>query len=366
MLNFANIENYKENNRIEAKKALGGLPKSIWETYSAFANTHGGIILLGVEEYRDKTFHTVDLPYPHEMVEEFLSLIEKMTNVNILRDGDVSVEKVDGKHIIAIRVPRAHRHDKPVYIGSDPLTGTYRRNGEGDYRCTNDEVRTMIRDSKSESLDMAVITRFTEDSLNIASIDKYISQMETSMPLSYCDKLELLLSVGAVVKDENGICHPTSAGLLMFGKKEALISEFKNFSAVFRNHKTGEVYSADNLFDFFMHVTPKLGEVLQVLKGKDSHSELFYCAREALINCLTNADFRESGAVNVTCSKKSITFSNPGDFRIDPEKARHGGVSDSRNCAIAEIFSNINQTTKEILYSIVFVMIKNNTRNIRK
>ena len=68
MIDFSKIEQYRENNRIEAKKALGGLPKSIWETYSAFANTHGGIILLGVEEWADKSLHTVDLPDPDKLI----------------------------------------------------------------------------------------------------------------------------------------------------------------------------------------------------------------------------------------------------------------------------------------------------------
>lgn len=151
MIDFSNIEKYRENNRIEAKKALGGLPKSLWETYSAFANTLGGVILLGVEEYKDKSLHVVNLPDPEALVREFWDIVNnpRKVSVNILLEDDVNIINVDGNHMIAIEVPKAAVSQRPVYIEQNPFEGTYWRNGEGDYKCTREEVQEMLEDASA-------------------------------------------------------------------------------------------------------------------------------------------------------------------------------------------------------------------------
>ena len=148
---FGQLHKYRENNRIEAKEATGGLPRSIWETYSAFANTGGGVILLGVaEDKKDRRLYPVDLPDPQRLIAQFLELVndKHVVNRNLLKPSSVAVEKVDGKEIVVIRVPRATRKEKPVYIGGNPLTGTYYRNGDGDYRCSQEQVKEMMEKAK--------------------------------------------------------------------------------------------------------------------------------------------------------------------------------------------------------------------------
>lgn len=146
MIDLLHLEKYKENNRIEAKKALGGLPHSLWETYSAFANTLGGVILLGVAEGKDKSFSVVDLPQPEKLVAEFWDIVQdkNKVSVNLLNAKHIKIEEIDGKHIIVITVPRARWADRPVYVGGNACNGTYVRNGEGDYKCSREEVQKMF------------------------------------------------------------------------------------------------------------------------------------------------------------------------------------------------------------------------------
>ncbi|MBQ8620730.1 MAG: hypothetical protein IJ422_00260 [Oscillospiraceae bacterium] len=60
----------------------------MWETYSAFANTLGGVILLGVEEHADRSLHPVCLPDPEGLVKAFWDAVNdpNKTSANILTD----------------------------------------------------------------------------------------------------------------------------------------------------------------------------------------------------------------------------------------------------------------------------------------
>lgn len=125
MFDFTQISRYRENNRLEAKLATGGLPHSIWETYSAFANSYGGVILLGVEELPDHSLRVQGLLDPQGMVEEFIAGLDDpaVVSLNILREEDIQILHVDGGDIVAITVPMAEQDQRPVYIGGNLRRG---------------------------------------------------------------------------------------------------------------------------------------------------------------------------------------------------------------------------------------------------
>ena len=131
---IAKLASYRENNRIEAKAAKGGLPRSMWETYSAFAHTYGGVILLGVKEREDGTFETVGLTSAEveHLRQDFWNTVSNRSKVSAVLpiESEVEVLEADDGMVVAIHVPRAPRDERPVHINDNLFEGTYRRRGE--------------------------------------------------------------------------------------------------------------------------------------------------------------------------------------------------------------------------------------------
>ena len=362
MLDFFNIEKYKENNRLEAKAAAVGLPKSLWATYSAFANTNGGIILLGVTEDAQHQLHVEGVNDADALVIDFWNIINNQSkiSINVLNDKDVIVREFDGKKIIIINVPRAQRYDKPIYLDGN-LFSSYKRNGEGDYRCTNEVIQAMLRDASPKTQDMLVLGNMNLDVFDKDTIKRYRIRMQGIRPGHVWEALEdvdFLYRIGAVGRDADGKLHPTAAGLLMFGYEYEIVREYPHYFLDYREKLDDDTRWSDrfvsssgdwsgNIYDFYFRVYNRIAQSVKVPFALDGISriddtELHKALREALANTLINADYYGNTGVVIERNITSITMTNAGTFRIDLDEAINGGISDPRNSGLIKMFSLIN------------------------
>ena len=274
IIDIKNLSRYKENNRIEAKRAKSGVPNSIWETYSSFSNTDGGVILLGVEEQDDHTLVATGVEDAHKMIVDIWNTVNNRQKVslNILTEHMITLQEIEGKSIVVIEVPKADRHYKPIYIGMDPLRGTYRRNYEGDYLCTKDEIAAMFRDASDVSVDQKVLVSQDISILDKDTVRRYRNRFAQFHPAHIWndddDELFLRHIGGIALSETDKAFHPTCAGLLMFGHEYDIVREFPHYFLDYREKESEDIRWSHrltsssgewsgNIYDFFLGYTPK-------------------------------------------------------------------------------------------------------------
>ena len=235
---------WSESVDLEFKSAKGGVPQSSWETYSAMSNTKGGVILLGVEN-NGTISGIVDTG---KIKKSFWDTINNRSKVsfNSLNDSDVQEVVHPNGTLIAIRIPRASRYQRPIFIGQNPLTGTYRRNHEGDYHCTEQEVSRMLADRSEEPFDSRILEHFTIEDLDLQSFHQYRQRLASHKPthpwLSE-DDMSLLSKLGGWRHcRETGLKGITVAGMLMFGREEILREILPQYFVDFREKFAGMIW----------------------------------------------------------------------------------------------------------------------------
>ena len=358
-MDFRSVEVYRENDRLEAKAAQFNLPRSLWETYSSFANTSGGLILLGVEE-RGRRLSIAGVSNPDKLLDDLWNAVNnpKKVSANVLSEKDVEVVSVEGKTVIAISIPRADRHVRPVFIDNNPLTGTFRRNRGGDYRCGYETVRSMMRDAADEPQDLRIVEDMVASDLDSDTVRRYrnrYNQFNEDHVWSSLPDDEFLVRIGAARHAEGGVVRPTVAGLLMFGEDWRIMPEMPQYFLDYREQgdptlrwedritsQTGDW--SGNVYDFFFRIYQKLVQALKIpfkLEGisRIDDTPAHKALREALANCLVNADYCGRRGLVVLKTPERIELANPGGFRVDMDKALAGGVSDPRNATMAKMFS---------------------------
>ncbi|MEE3448221.1 MAG: RNA-binding domain-containing protein [Bacteroidales bacterium] len=355
----------KEDYHLEAKSAKGGFPDSFWESYSAFANSDGGTILLGVEEDENgKLFVSDGLKNAEKMKETFWKLVNNRQKIshNIVLEKGVYILDSDGKEILVVEIPRAERTVRPVYKGSDPRSGTYKRFGTGDHLCTVEEVGAMLRDSSISPLDAVAVEDIDLSALNMETVRGYRQMFKLTNPSHLWNTLDdeiFLRRIRATGAAQDGKYHPTEAGLLMFGYEYEITRRFPQYFLDYQEDRTvvgiakwkDRIVSSSgdwsgNVFDFAMKILPKLQSDLKipfVVKGfqRIDDTPLHRLLREAVTNCLVHADYYGRQGIVVSKNKDGFVFANPGGMRISKREALSGGVSDPRNATLLKMFSFI-------------------------
>lgn len=357
------FDSYRENNRREVKKATDKLPNSVWETYSSFANCRGGVIILGVSEDRDGRWNPTGIKDAASILKDFWNMINNPQKVskNLLTDDDVEIEAVQGNQVIIIQVPSADRSDRPIYINNNLMNGTYRRNGDGDYHCSRAEVQAMLRDAPEETTDMKVAEQFDLSVIDRDTLSAYRNRHRAwkagHVFESYSDEEYLRVIGAAAVSKEDGKLRPTEAGLLMFGHEYDIVREFPEYFLDYREMLDPSIRWTDrlqsssgdwsgNIFDFFFRTYSKIIRDVKIpfkLDGivRVDDTPVHQALREALVNCLVNADFYQPQGVVIRKEIHELIFENPGTIRTGKKQMLRGGISDPRNKNIMKMFNLI-------------------------
>ena len=344
---------------LECKKAQNGVPNSLWETYSAFANTNGGILLLGVyENVAEKDslmrFTITGVEDADKIRKDLWNTINsrEKVNVNLLHDEDVQTISVNGKEVIAINVPRADYNLRPVYINNNLMRGTYRRNHEGDYHCTEKMIKMMVRDAYEDGNDRMFLEYYTMDDIDIPTLEGYRVMFKTNNPehiWNSLDHKEFLMQLGGyVVNRKDGTEGLTIAGLLMFGKGLPVRERFDylRMDYIDKSNLIGDQRYSDrltydgtwenNLFNFIRMVVPRLTRDIPrpfqmdgIIRKDDTPQHK--AVREAFTNMIIHADLMLNGLLRVEKYDDRFVLSNPGLLKLPVEQIYAGGESKARN-----------------------------------
>ena len=363
---IADLELLRESVDLECKLAAGrdgqgAVPEDFWPTYSAFANTQGGLVVLGMRE-KQGHFSIEGIANVAKVRKELFDSLNNRQKVsaNLLTDAAVREVKMDGKTILLIEIPRAPRKQRPVFLTTNPFAGhTYRRLNDGDRPLPDEEVKRMLAEQVEDSRDDRILRGYEFDDLNSGTFRTYRQVFPNRDPghvwNGYEDR-EFLRHIGGWRKDrETGESGLTLAGLLMFGQMVAIHEELPNYMLDYQERPEAKTEArwidritldgkwSGNLYDFYRKVYVKLTADLKVPfrleKGeRKDETPVHEALREALANVLVHADYSDRASVLVVKRPDMFGFRNPGLMRIPVEVALQGGEPDCRNRTLHKIF----------------------------
>ena len=136
---------------LEFKEARNAVPRTAYETVSAFANTRGGRLVFGVRDHGGD-LEVVGVRKVDKVQNDFLSVLRSGQKLNRAVEVEAEVAETDGGILLVFTVPESPWNEKPVYLDGDIRRSFVRRGGCNE-RCTWREIERFMRDASTDRYD---------------------------------------------------------------------------------------------------------------------------------------------------------------------------------------------------------------------
>lgn len=206
-----------DDGEVEVKAASGGLGKSVWDSVSAFANTRGGWILLGLDENRG--FLPADGFDIDRVRDQFVSGMgdDGGQGIRLTHPPEYRIIRgeVDDVSVLLVEIRENTIGLKPCFVTAKGLLGgSYKRIDDKDVLLSPTEVHELQAALLPNTYDREIVPGASRSDLNSELIDTLLSSLRSSRALSgTTDESEQLRRLG-VIDAEGGV---TTAGLLALG-----------------------------------------------------------------------------------------------------------------------------------------------------
>lgn len=349
-----------EWNDFEVKAAQSDVPKSAYETVSAFSNTSGGWLVFGVRQ-ANGGFEIVGVLEVDQVQNAFLSALRTGQKTSRIIAPDERLLESDGKPVLVFYIPELNRIDKPLYLDGD-IRRTFIRKGGSDFKCSHDEMQRFLRDAAAQRHDSEPLAEDVGNCFDIETLRWYRTEYarQRAGHLDDASDLEFLSHWGLLV-ERDGKRVPTCASVLLFGTPAAVnrllprpVVDFQIIPTDYEEERGEERWSdrivvEENLIAawrqllerFLRHAEKPFAIDSATMQRQDQPPD-YIAFREATINLLAHQDYADhTRKASIRIFRDRTVFFNPGDAFSSAEELLDPGERETRNPRIIAAFRRV-------------------------
>ena len=345
---------------LELKESSIKVPENAYESVSAFLNTEGGHIVLGVDDNKN----IIGVQNVDQIQGAFIGELHNPARFGIQVPFDEYLKQHEDKNVLIFYIPEASRKDKPVYVKTKRQGFVaYVRKGGTDCKCGKAELDRMIADAQEIRPDSELLDIDPDDCLDQESTKWYRHRYENkggNRSLETLSDSDFLTELGLFVEHKGSVL-PTQASVLLLGKisrirqilprpivdcyRYGFESDHANTGQRWDKRVTCEmniVNSWQAIVDWYNSFTDN---PFHLDKSSGQRTDIppdFVAFRESVINLLSHQDFTDHSRWSTIEDFSDVTkFWNPGDAFISVDKLLEPGTKEVRNPVIVRALRDI-------------------------